>query len=99
MVFVAAPTGLERLPVVGERRAGGWTTLMLLVVLEEGRLEGGTRTLMGGFDATVADSRPEMEGLEARDGRRMDPAGFLMLFKAAGVGLVSGRSVLESETV
>ena len=70
---------------------------MLLTVLEEGRLEGGTRTLMGGFDAAVTGWRPDMEGFEARDERRIDPAGFLTAFEVTVVDLVSARSDLELE--
>jgi len=69
----------------------------VVVAVKEGRLEEGTRTLMGGFDAVVTGWSPEMEGLEARDGRRADPAGFLVTFKVAVVELVSAKFGLGSE--
>lgn len=55
-------------------------------------MEGGTRTLTGGFDTMVTGWSPEMEGLGARDGRRREPAGFFAISKAVVVDLVSGRS-------
>jgi len=66
-------------------------------VFEEGRLEGRAGTLMGGFDNAMAGWSPGMEGLDTRDGRRMDPTGFFMTFETVVVGLVSERSVLKSE--
>ena len=59
-------------------------------------MEGETRTLMGGFDKVVVDWSPRIEGLDAGDGRRMDPAGFFTTFEATVVDLVSGRSGLGS---
>ena len=51
---------------------------------------------MGGFDKVVVDWSPEMEGLDAEDGRRTDPAGFFTTFEVTIVDLVSGRSGLRS---
>ena len=68
-----------------------------MAVFEEGRLEGRTGILMGGFDNAMAGWSPGTEGLDARDGRRVDPAGFFMTSEAIVVGLGSGRSGLGSE--
>ena len=93
-----ATAGLGRLPVVENWRAGGRTTpVRWVTVVEEGQLEGGTRTLIGGFDETAVGWNPEMEGLDGGDGRRMDLAGFFMRFEAAAVDLISERSGLGSE--
>lgn len=70
---------------------------MILVVLEEGRLEGGTRTLIGGFDTVAIGWSPEVDGLEVREGRRMDPTGFLIAFETAVVDLFPESSDVESE--
>jgi hypothetical protein len=61
----------------------------------EGRLAGGTRTLIGGFGAMLVGGSPVTEDLEARDGRRMDPADFLTTSEATVVHLVSGASDLR----
>ena len=66
-------------------------------MFEEGRLGGGTGTLIGGFDEVITGRSPGMEGLDARDGRQIDPAGFFLTFEAIVVGLVSGRSDLGLE--
>lgn len=68
-------------------------------MVEEGRLVGGTRTLIGGFDVVLVGGNPAMEGLEARDGRRMDPADFLTTSEAAVVDLVSETSDLRLDRV
>lgn len=60
-------------------------------------MEGGTRTRMGGFDKVVVDWGPEVEGLDAGNGRRMDPIGFFTAFAAAVMDLVSWRPDLGSE--
>jgi len=52
---------------------------------------------MGGFDKVVADWSPEVEGLDAGDGRRMDPTGFFTTFAAAVMNPVSWRPDLGSE--
>ena len=57
---------------------------------------GGTRTLTGGFDTVVTGFGPETEGIEAVDGRRMGPVGFLTAFKVTAVSLVSSTSDLVS---
>ena len=51
---------------------------------------------MGGFDAVVTGWSPGMEGLGAREERRMDPTGFLTTFKVAVVESAA-RSSLGSE--
>lgn len=52
---------------------------------------------MGGFGKVVVDWSPEMEGLDAGDGRRMDRAGFFITLEAAAADPVSGRSDLGLE--
>ena len=52
---------------------------------------------MGGFEAVVTGWSPEMEGLGARDERRVDPTGPFMTFKVAVVELVSAESGFVSE--
>ena len=52
---------------------------------------------MGGFGKVVVDWSPEMDGLDAEEGRRMEPAGFFTTLGAAIVDLVSGGSGLGSE--
>jgi hypothetical protein len=52
---------------------------------------------MGGFDKVIVDWSPEIEGLDAGDGRRMGLTGCFTTFEAAVVDLVSGRSNLGSE--
>lgn len=66
-------------------------------VVEEGRLVGGTRTLIGGFETVATGLNPEMEDLEARDGRGRGLAGFCATLRTAFVGPVSRMFDLGSE--
>lgn len=96
-IFGTATTGLERLPIVDGWREGGRTMLVCWVATFERRLEGGTGILMGGFDKGAAGWELGMKGLDARDGRWMNPTGFFMIFKVVLVDLSSGRSDSGSE--
>lgn len=60
--------------------------------IDEGRLIGGTRALTGGLDALVTGFSPDTEGLETRDGGRIEPVGFFTIFEAAAADRTSGTS-------